>query len=314
MESASYQPPLLAILGPTASGKTDLALTLARQYKGEILSADSRQIYIGMDIGTAKAETRPTKTAPLDRQEGLAIGGIPHFLIDILTPDQSYSVARFRSDAISIVEKIKARGALPIVVGGTGHYVRALTEPTHIPAVPPDPAFRAQAQTKTASELLEELRRLDPPRAATIDPHNRRRLIRALEIARAGARHPETPLRAAFTTFKVAIAPDREVLRRRIEERVETMLRAGLVDEVRALVARYGIDAPGLQTIGYREVFPLLQRQTSLEETRMAILRATWQYARRQLTWLRKEPNVVWTASPEEARYTLSTWIEKRGK
>lgn len=316
--------PLVALLGPTASGKTNLSLELAKADQGEIISADARQIYVGMDIGTDKpgfrergvgngtTSSHAPPTLPHHPLEPQLIWGAPHYLIDILTPDTSYSASAFRNDALSVLRAIHERGHLPIVVGGTGLYVRALTEGLTLGG-PPDPAFRRDAETRSLADLLAELERQAPAAARRIDRHNRRRIIRALEIARAGRtarRKRPSPLR----TLKLALHVDREELKRRIIERVERQLNAGLVDEVRVIVARYGPDAPGLQAIGYRDVFPLLRGEATREETRERVIRATWQYARRQMTWLRREPRVVWVNSQEDALKKSEDWLRKNTK
>ena len=332
--------PLLAILGPTAAGKTRVALEVAKRHHGEIISADSRQIYVGMDIGTDKfghgawgmghgdnadvAGPGPNTHAPRPRDKPVLVEGIPHYLIDILTPDQPYSAAEFRDDARRIIADIHARDRLPIIVGGTGLYARTLTAGLPLSRVPPDPEFRAWAAAQPLTTLVAELTKRTPDKAKRMDLKNPRRVIRALEIAQ-GMReerremrdetqgnlipHRSSLISRPWHTLKLALAIDKDTLKKRIEERVGVQLKAGLVEEVRHLVERYGERAPGLQTIGYREVFPYLRGHATIEETRDAIVRATKAYARRQMTWLRKEPNLVWVASREEALVHVQAWL-----
>lgn len=323
---------LVVIMGPTGAGKSALALDLAREHGGEILNADSRQVYQGMDIGTDKA----TLQARIRRRDQpVLVAGIPHYLIDILTPDQRYSAAEFRDDAWRIIADIQRRGKLPLVVGGTGFYIRVLTGGQQLPNVPADPVFRAWAAAQSVETLAAKLQRTAPDLLARVDnPRNRRRVTRALEIARAREIRGDTPVlssrkrgpvpadlrargddeRTVLETahvLKLALVPPDAVLRERLAARVDDLLRRGLVEEVRALVARYGEAAPGLQAVGYRQVFPLLRGEATLEETRMTILRAHRDYARRQLTWLKKEPAVVRAASADGARRIVAGYLEK---
>lgn len=326
-------------MGPTAAGKSALALKVAHAFDGEIITADSRQIYLGMDIGTDKptpqgrpepmrktsarqgrnASSSPQHDTPRDAP--LLVEGIPHYLIDILTPDQRYSAAEFRDDATRIIAEIHQRGKLPVVVGGTGFYIRVLTGDRALQDVPPDQGFRAWAETQPIQALTRELKERAPDLYARIDnPTNKRRVARALEIAKGRGKRPPTASRArppAWKTLKLALLPSPEVLREHIEARVADQLRRGLIEEVRSLVAQYGADAPGLQAVGYRQVFPHLRGQATLDETRQAIIRANRQYARRQWTWLKKEPRLAKASSPEEAHRAVTAWLlganQKRG-
>lgn len=316
-------------MGPTAAGKSALALKVAHAFDGEIITADSRQIYLGMDIGTDKLGHGPGAIGQRDatarrtlwpraqglrpKDEPVLVAGIPHYLIDILTPDQRYSAAEFRDDATRIIAEIHQRGKLPVVVGGTGFYIRVLTGDRALQDVPPDPAFRAWAETQPIQALARELKERAPDLYARIDNvRNKRRVVRALEIAKGRGKRPPTASRArppAWKTLKLALLPSPEVLRERIEARVADQLRRGLIQEVQRLVARYGEDAPGLQAVGYRQVFPHLRGQATLDETRQAIIRANLQYARRQWTWLKKEPYLTKASSLEEAQRAVAVWL-----
>jgi len=281
-DRSSEQPEIVVIVGPTAAGKTALAVALAERCDGEIVNADSRQIYRGMDIGTAKPP--PELRAH-----------IPHHLIDIRDPDEPFGLHDFLLLANAAIQDIARRGRLPLVVGGTGQYIRALVEGWHAPPVPPDPALRAELAARAAREggaaLYAELVALDPVAAQTIDPRNVRRVIRALEVIRATGRPFSTqrskekpPYRALLIGLRVS----RETLYRRIDRRVEEMFASGLVEEVRRLVAAgYGCDLPAMRSIGYAEVCGYLRGELTLAEAVARTKTATHRLARMQANWFR---------------------------
>ncbi|UCH27961.1 MAG: tRNA (adenosine(37)-N6)-dimethylallyltransferase MiaA [Trueperaceae bacterium] len=274
---------LVPVLGaPTASGKSSIALELAERYDLEIVSADAMQVYRGMDIGTAK----PT---PAERHK------VPHHLIDLVTPAEAFSVADFVREAERVIGEVLGRGTLPLVVGGTGFYIRALTE--GLPAAPPaDPAEQAELwqvfEHDGLEPLLQELERASPEDAHRAQ-RNPRRVVRALEVLRRTGKPPSAfGLRPPTYRFdKVVLLPTLEVLAPRITSRTETMFARGLVGEVEGLLQRYPKQLTASQAIGYKEVVAYLQGQSSLEETKTAVTLATRQYARRQRTWFAKEPH-----------------------
>ena len=294
--------PLLAIVGPTATGKTALALEVAERLRGEraleAVSADSRQIYRLMDIATAK----PT---PVERSR------LPHHLLDVVWPDESYTLAQYQADANAAIAEIAARGALPLQVGGTGLYVRAVVDGLAIPAVAPAPELRAELEAEAAAHgpeaLHARLAALDPPAAARIAPRNTRRLIRALEVtlltgrpfsAQQGRR--PTPYRPLL----IGLNMDRAALYARADARIEAMLATGLVDETRALVARgYDWALPAMSSLGYREIGAYLRGEMTLETAVARFKLATHDYIRRQLTWFRSDTRIHWldAARPSEA-------------
>lgn len=286
------------LMGPTGAGKTALGMQLAKEFDGEIINADSRQVYAGMDVGTAKPASpewrKENGERRMGRDEAVLIKGVPHLLIDILTPDQQYSAAAFRDDARRIIADIHRRGTLPIVVGGTGFYLRALTGERELPNVPPDPWFRAWAARQPVAALAADLQRISPDLFRKVDnPRNRRRVTRQLEVARAGARKlTADSYQLTARTLKIALLPPREVLRDRIAARVVEMFQRGFVEEARTLVRRYGADAPGLQTTGYREIIRGLAAGVPEDALREAVIRAHWATARRQMTWLKREPSL----------------------
>ncbi len=287
MVSSSDKLPLLCLMGPTASGKTELAAALVEALPVEIISVDSALVYRGMDIGTAKPDT-----ALLERA--------PHRLIDICEPDEIYSAARFRDDALMHIDDIHRAGKVPLLVGGTMLYFRALLE--GLSALPPaDPAIRQRLEAEATAQGWEVLHRrlaqVDPEAATRIHPNDPQRLQRALEVWELTGK-PISELQkvrdgALNTRFRVAsvalIPQDRAVLHQRIEKRFDQMLAAGFVDEVEAL-RRYGnlsLELPSMKSVGYRQVWQYLDGEFGFEEMREKGVVATRQLAKRQLTWLR---------------------------
>lgn len=293
--------PVLVVCGPTASGKTGWSLKLAERFPIEIISADSRQVYRQMDIGTAKASAA---------EQAL----VPHHMIDLIDPDQEFSVAQFVDRARPLIEEIHGREHVPCVVGGTGLYIRALLggladTPTGDQALR-DSLHQRELDMGTGT-LHAELARIDPVAAERIHPNNVVRLVRALEVYFVSGRtltelqqehqFADQPYRA----MKFAPAQERSELYRRIDLRSEQMLNDGLVEEVQGLVARYSVDLKALQTLGYREVLRYLDVPDSHQQMLEDIQTATRQYAKRQLTWFRKEPGIIWVDSSTESGRVL---------
>lgn len=290
--------PLLVICGPTGSGKTSLALSLADHFPIEIISADSRQVYRQMDIGTAKATAREQSIAP-------------HHMIDLIDPDREFSVADFVDRARPLVEEIHGRRHLPCVVGGTGLYIRALLGGLADNLPEGDANLRRQLHLKEKSEgagtLHRELRQVDPASAAEIHPNNLIRTVRALEVFRlSGKRLSE--LKGAhrfadrnYRVLQFAPAWSRADLYARIDQRAQQMLDLGLVDEVRGIARRYSFDLKALQTLGYREVVRYLKNEISSEQMLEDIRKYTRQYAKRQLTWFRRDDQIIWVDSLTES-------------
>ena len=282
---------IVAVVGPTASGKTSLGLALADRLGGEIVSADSVQVYRLLDVGSAK----PTP-------EELAAA--PHHLIDVLDPDEPYTAADFARDAAAAVRDIASRGGVPLVVGGTTLYVKALLRGL-CPAPPGDEAIRRQlaerAQTEGWPALHAELQRLDPDAATRIHPNDRIRIERALEVVLSTG-GPITRLQedhafvgGEFDSLQIGLQLPREMLYERIDRRVLEMFESGWIEEVESLLERgYDADLKPLQAIGYRDVVRLVRGELDREEAVQRIQRDTRRFAKRQLTWLRKEPSLVW--------------------
>ena len=282
--------PLIAIVGPTAAGKTRLSIALAQRFNGEIINADSRQVYRHMDIGTAK----PT---PQEQQQ------VPHHLIDILDPDQDFALGAFLSLAHGAIDDIRNRGRWPILAGGTGQYVWALLEGWDVPRVPPDLEFRRGKEEEVretgAAALHQQLAQIDPQRAGELDPRNVRRVVRALEIYHATGRPPsDYRKRRPQEEFSlvVGLTLPREELYRRIDQRVDRMMELGLLDEVRTLLARgYRWDQGPLASPGYRELGQHLDGEISLDQAVQRTKFRTHQLARRQYTWFKlNDPRISW--------------------
>jgi len=282
--------PLVAIVGPTASGKSDLALRLALTSDGEIIAADSRQVYRHMDAGTAKP-------SPAERAR------VPHWLIDVVDPDSDFSLAQYLQLAREALDNIWRRGRLPLLVGGTGQYVWALIEGWQVPRVPPDRDLRrsleARAEHEGIDALYHELAAVDSAAAARIDPRNIRRVIRALEVRYLTG--GTTPSRAAglqpdLEPLILAIDRPRAELYRRIDERVHHILESGLVDEVRSLLERgYSADLPPMSGIGYRQVCAFLRGDITFADVAAKMKTETHRLARMQYTWFRRDdPRILW--------------------
>jgi len=281
---------LVAIVGPTGVGKSQLALRLAQVFGGEIVSADSRQVYRYMDIGTAK----PTP-------EELSL--VPHHLISIINPDEDFSLAEYQKLAMRAIEDIHQRHRLPLLVGGSGLYLWSVLEGWQIPQVPPDTEFRRSLEERAAraggDQLYQELARVDPVAAQRIDPRNVRRVIRALEVARY-ARAPFSQLQRkqapSFEAVIIGLTTERAELYRRVDQRVDRMIEHGLVEEVRRLVEMgYGLDLPAMSGIGYRQIGLFLRGELTLEEAVRQIKRETHRLIRHQYSWFRlKDERIRW--------------------
>ena len=283
------RPLLLCIMGPTAAGKTSLAESLARRLPGELISVDATLVYRGLDIGAAKPTT-------------------PHHLVDICSPAETYSAARFLNDLAPLLEDLSARGQIPILVGGSMLYFRAFLH--GLASMPPaDPAVRTAIEAEAAAHgwpaLHAQLARVDPRAAARIHPRHSQRLSRALEVYRSSgvalsdwhAAPTRPPLASAYRVVQVALCPARrQCLHRRIATRFDAMLAAGLVAEVAALRARGDLDPrlPSMRSVGYRQIWQYLEGDGDLSWARERAIAATRQLAKRQLTWLRKWPDLHW--------------------
>ena len=285
-------PPLLAIVGPTAAGKTSLGVALGQQFGGEIINADSRQVYRHMDVGTAKPTSWERSRAP-------------HHLLDVADPDDPFNLGAFLTSVRQLIQEIRRRGHLPILVGGTGQYVWAFLEGWQVPVVPPDSEFRArkleQAQAQGGAFLHDELRTIDPQRASELDPRNLRRVIRALEIHRFTGSPPSDLAKAAggqtpVTALILGLTMERARLYQRIDDRVDQMMEQGFQDEVEKLAGMgYPLGQGPLASPGYRELGQYLKGEFSLEEAVQRTKYQTHRLARRQYTWFKlADPRICW--------------------
>ncbi len=306
MSTPSDHHRIVVICGPTGIGKTTAAIRLARDFGGEIVGADSMQIYRRMDIGTAK----PT---PAEQ------AAITHHMIDVADPDEPFDAARYASMAMVCIRRLHREGTLPVVAGGTGFYIKAL-EFGLFDARPPDPQIRRRIEDQADAEglgaLFAALERRDPTSAARIHPHDRFRIIRALEtlestgqpISALQRRHGFA--RKRFETIKIGLTIDREALYARINRRVDAMLAKGLLNEVQSLLAQgYRPDLKSMQSIGYRHMCEYLAGQTAWDATVDRMKRDTRRYAKRQFTWFKSDPDIIWSAPEAVAR--LVPRIEK---
>jgi tRNA dimethylallyltransferase len=270
--------PLVAILGPTAAGKTALSIQLAQKFHGEIVSADSRQVYRGMDIGTAK----PTA----DEQSR-----VRHHLLDVVNPNEPFTLSEYQQLAYAAIADIHARGRVPFLVGGSGLYVRAVLEGLTIPRVAPDPVRRAELERADAGSLYARLQQLDPGAAAKIDLRNKRRVIRALEVFETTGEAfsaQQTRQAPGYRVLRIGLTLPREQLYRRINERVDQMITAGLVDEVRGLLARgSSADSPAMSGLGYRQIELYLRGSITSEEAVRLLKRDTRRFVHHQYGWFR---------------------------
>lgn len=290
-------PRVLFIVGPTASGKTAASLELASHAHVEIVNADSRQVYRGMSIGTGK----PTPAE---------LASVPHHLVDVAAPDERYNLARFLAEARAAMAGIASRGAVPVVVGGTGQYAWGLAEGWQAPAVPPNQTLRdelaEEARLHGPEALHERLRAIDPHAADTIDPRNVRRVVRALEVwhetgAPFSRQRRRSPL--GFEPVLLGIAPERAALRQRASDRVDAMLSGGWPEEVRRLLdAGYGPELPSFSSVGYREVAACVQGSVTLEETARQVKTATHRLIRRQAAWFKAgDERIAWSRDAASA-------------
>jgi tRNA dimethylallyltransferase len=285
--------PLVVILGPTASGKSALAFEVARHYKGEIICADSRTIYKGMDIGTAKpsAEERAR---------------VPHHMLDVITPDQSYSAAEFKRQALRAIDEIHSRGGLPIIAGGTGLYIDAVLFDFDFRPVA-EPALRAELGRLSVEQLQERV--LDMGLDLPSNARNPRHLMRLIETN--GAGHVRGPMRPS--TLVLGLWSDREVLKERILQRVYAMITQGFVDEVRQLAAEYGWDAPGLAAPGYKAFRAHIEQGGSLDEAIELFVHNDMQLAKRQVTWFKRNGSIQWLQQPDEAFPKIEQFLARVG-
>ena len=297
------KPKILVIVGPTASGKSALAIKIAQKFDGEIVSADSRQVYKGMDIGTAKPS----------RKE---IAAVPHHIINIKNSDENYTVSEYKRDAVKVINKILKNKKLPILVGGTGLYIKAVIDNLYIPKVAPDPKLRKKLEKEIEKYglnfVFNKLIKLDPEAAYIVDPNNPRRIIRALEIA-IKTKKPFSAQRQSgkpiFDFLEIGIGASQRELNDRINKRVDLMIKTGLMEEVKNLTKKYGTKQQSFDAIGYREIIGYLDGKITFKEAVELIKKNTRNYAKRQMTWFRKDVRICWINHPEQAEKLVAKFL-----
>ncbi len=308
----SRLPKIIAILGPTASGKTGLSLKLAKKFNGEIINADSRQIYKGMDIGTGKI---------IDKK------GIKHYLLDVAKPDEEFTLANYKKRAEAAIKNILKHGKVPFLVGGTGLYIQAVIDNLEIPAVLPNNKLRAELErdlqkaakskiknqkSKILDKWYKKLLKLDPGAAKVVDKNNPRRIIRALEVSLATGK-PFSKLREKgekiFDVLQIGITLPRKKLYERIDKRVDQMIKEGLARETKKLLKKYKPSLPSMSGIGYKEMGDYLNGNYNLGEAAQKIKFRTHAYARRQITWFKKDKRIKWVKNYKEAEIKIKKWI-----
>lgn len=338
---------LLIIVGPTSSGKSELAVKLAKRFNGEIISADSRQIYRGLNLGTGKVEGkwqtnkdyksyRTYKSYKTNKS--YFYKSIPHHLIDFANPARQYSVALFKNRAKKIILDITKRGKLPILCGGTGHWIDAVVYDQNLPDVKPNPKLRKKLEKLSSLGLFARISRLDPQRAKTIDPHNKRRLIRALEIVLTTGKpvpprsvilsesdgsegEPKDPL---YKVLWLGINPDQKTLYAKIEKRLQERLKAGMIEEVQNLHSPpfkeagkggYSLSYKRLESFGleYRYIARYLQNKISFNDMLTQLSFAIKHYSKRQITWWKRNKNIKWIPNPSKPPIAeIKKWINRR--
>jgi len=293
------KPKLIVILGQTASGKSELAIRLAKKFNGEIISADSRQIYKGLDIGTAKLNKEKIKS-------------IPHHLIDIILLKEKFNVALFKELAKEKIKEIHKRKKLPFLVGGTGLYIDALVENFKFPKISLQKKIRKSLDDKNEKELFAIYKKLDPVGAKFIEEKNKRRLIRAIEVCKITKNsfwEKRKKEKAIFESLKIGIKLPKEELEIKIKNRTRKMIKNNLEGEVKKLVKKYGWSVP-LQTIGYREWKEYFEKKISKKDVENLISLHTLQFSRRQMTWFSRDKNIKWIQSYKEGEKKIKNFIK----
>jgi len=303
MSIPTQKPHIIAIVGPTASGKTSLSLEIAKQFGGEIISADSRQVYRGMDIGTGKATRREQRM-------------VPHHLLDVASPRNIFTVVDYQNGGRTAIKKILAKKKIPIIVGGTGFYIDALLYNYDLPSVKPNLKLRRKLEARSAAELFRELKRLDPRRARTIERYNKRRLVRALEIIKmtgkpVPTREATLQKKTEYRVLKIGLIPLPATLNKNIHLRLLGRLRQGMVAEVRRLHDRDHVSWKRLDDFGleYRYVSRYLRGLVTHDEMVRETEKEISRYAKRQMTWFKRDPEIHWIKSPATAEKIVKGFL-----
>ncbi|MFH1346933.1 MAG: tRNA (adenosine(37)-N6)-dimethylallyltransferase MiaA [Spirochaetota bacterium] len=297
------KPKIIVILGPTASGKSNLAVQLAKKFKGEIISADSRQVYKGLNIGSGKITKKEMQ-------------GIPHYLLDVASPKHTFTVSQYQKLAGKAIKKILKKGKIPIICGGTGFYIDALIYNYKLPEVPPQPKLRKELEKKSTDVLFKQLKKLDPVRAKNIDKFNKRRLIRALEIVLT----TKKPVPILFTSLSgskqnydvlfIGTKKTQEELKKLIAKRLKKRLKNGMIEEIEKL-HKQGVSWERLESFGleYRFIAKYLQNKINYEEMKNLIQKESEHYAKRQMTWFKRNKNINWIESYKQTGKLINNFL-----
>lgn len=316
-----HKPKIIVIVGPTASGKSVLAVKLAKKFGGEIISADSRQVYRELNIGTGKVAGRwrpPATTISIrsyENESKFIYKGIPHHCIDFVPPKRVFTAAEYKKCAQAAIKEITGRGKISIMAGGTAFWIDTPVYNFMLPAVPPDRPLRRRLSKKDPAALLAMLRKLDPRRAASIEPENPRRLIRAIEIAAALGRVPRIRRRKLYNALWLGLNPSYEVQPRKITERAERILRRGLVAETRRLLGQ-GISKKRINEFGfeYQAALDYIEGKISRAALKSRLVKETLAYAKRQMRWWKRNPDIRWIKTVKDAEGLIKKFLRKTAR
>lgn len=300
-------PKIICILGVTAAGKSDLALALAKKFNGEIISADSRQIYKELDIGTAKPNGH---WLTIGHQRVFMVSTIPHHLIDFVDSKEDFTLSDYKILAIQKIDDVLSRGKIPFLVGGTALYLKAVLENWGLPQVQADLVLRQKLASKKSAELYNELQKKDPEAARLTGPHNKRRIIRALEVIYQTAKKFSEQRKkgpALFDALKIGLIVPKTELETKIINRTNNMIKSGLINEVRRLSQYHAWNSPAMQSIGYSELKEFFENKIDLAKVQELITKNTLSYTRRQMTWFKKDKTINWVPANPKLALTEST-------
>ncbi|MCK4592627.1 tRNA (adenosine(37)-N6)-dimethylallyltransferase MiaA [Candidatus Parcubacteria bacterium] len=313
--------PLIVILGPTSSGKTEMGLKLAKQCNGEIINVDSRQIYKEMVIGTglpilqvqnSQPKAGPPRTEKFKIQN--SVKNIPHHLFHIKNPNQKFSLSQYKKLAIKTINNIHKRGKIPILVGGTGLYISAIVDNLEIPKASPNKKIRERLEKHTEKYLFNKLKKVDPKSAGIIGENNKRKLIRALEVCEITGKlfsTQQTKGKPLFNVLQIGIKTDREKLYKKIDSRVDEMIKNGLINETKKLSKKYSSNLPAMSGIGYYEIGQYLENKIALDDAIQKIKFRTHQYARKQMTWFKRDERIKWVEDYREAKKITTGFLKR---
>lgn len=317
MSSNQESKKIIVIIGQTASGKSDLAVKIAKRFNGEVISADSRQVYKGLDIGSGKVPNENPKCYTLNAKPYI-YKGIPHHLLSVASPKRVFTVSQYQKLGEKAIKDILKRGKLPIICGGTGFYIDALVSGLKLPEVPPQKELRKKLEKESAESLFDKLKKLDPRRSKTIDRFNKRRLIRALEII-STTNKTITPLTFTreskrYDVLKIGIKKEPEELKKLIHKRLVKRLKQRMIKEVEKLhnpPAGGGLSWKRLDDLGleYRYVSRYLRGLISKKEMGELIKKESWRYAKRQMTWFKRDKNIIWIIKKKEAENSVKDFL-----